>query len=80
MPHIAGQFADGPILGVLPFQCADDVSHALCDAHGQQVAFVVGGRALSEPIRQRMKHAAFCDTLTHLATFANTLESTAGDA
>ena len=47
----------------------------LCEAHGNKVAFVVGGRALSEPIRQRMKHAAFCDTLTHLEALAKTLET-----
>ena len=46
----------------------------LCEAHGHEVAFVVGGRALTEPIRQRMKHAAFCDTLSHLEALANTLQ------
>jgi excisionase family DNA binding protein len=36
-------------------------------------AVAVGGRALSEEIRQQMDYSAFCDTLRHLVTFVATL-------
>ena len=39
------------------------------------VAFVVGGNALSEEIRQRMKFSAYCDSMQHLEGFAQTLHS-----
>ncbi len=45
----------------------------LYDEFGMDVAFVVGGRALTEEIRQQMKYAAYCDNLQHLETFAQTL-------
>lgn len=47
----------------------------LYDEFGLDVAFVVGGRALTEPLRQRMKYAAFCDNMQHLEAFAQTLRS-----
>lgn len=37
------------------------------------VAVVVGGRALTDDVRQRMEYAAFCDTLRHVVAFARTL-------
>lgn len=37
------------------------------------VAIVVGGRALSEPLRRQMQYASFCDNLRHLEAFARTL-------
>ena len=37
------------------------------------VAFVVGGRALTETIRQQMKFAAYCDNMQHFESFAQTL-------
>jgi MerR family transcriptional regulator, light-induced transcriptional regulator len=36
-------------------------------------AVAVGGRALVEEIRQQMAYSAYCDTLRHLVTFAETL-------
>jgi methanogenic corrinoid protein MtbC1 len=42
-----------------------------CSAEG--AALVVGGRALTEDLRQRMTYAAFCDTMQHLESFAQTL-------
>ena len=36
-------------------------------------AVVVGGRALTEEIRQQMVYSAYCDTLRHLVTFVATL-------
>lgn len=45
----------------------------LYDQFRLDVAFVVGGRSLTEPIRQQMKYAAFCDTMQHLEAFAQTL-------
>ena len=47
----------------------------LYDEFGMDVAFVVGGRALKEPIRQQMQYAAFCDNIRHLESFAQTLLS-----
>lgn len=45
-----------------------------CTAAG--AALVVGGRALTEGLRQRMTYAAFCDTMQHLESFAQTLHRT----
>jgi hypothetical protein len=42
-----------------------------CTAAG--TALVVGGRALTEDLRQRMTYSAFCDTMQHLEGFAKTL-------
>ena len=42
-----------------------------CTAAG--TALVVGGRALTEELRQRMTYSAFCDTMQHLENFAKTL-------
>jgi methanogenic corrinoid protein MtbC1 len=36
------------------------------------VAVVVGGRALVEPLRRQMEYAAYCDDLHHLEAFAKT--------
>jgi MerR family transcriptional regulator, light-induced transcriptional regulator len=38
------------------------------------VAVVVGGRALSESLRQQMQYAAYCDNLQHLEAFAKALK------
>ena len=37
------------------------------------VAFAVGGRVLTESIREQLKYSAFCDTMQHLESFARTL-------
>lgn len=47
----------------------------LYEEFGFDVAFVVGGRALNESVRQQMKYAAYCDNLQHLEAFAQTLLS-----
>jgi methanogenic corrinoid protein MtbC1 len=47
----------------------------LYDEYGMDVAFVVGGYALSEEIRQQMKFAAYCDNMQHLEGFAQSLRS-----
>jgi methanogenic corrinoid protein MtbC1 len=36
-------------------------------------ALVVGGRALTDQLRQRMSYSAYCDTMQHLEAFATTL-------
>ena len=36
-------------------------------------ALVVGGRALTSELRQKLNYSAFCDTMQHLASFAKTL-------
>lgn len=45
----------------------------LYEQFGMSVAFVVGGRSLTEPLRQQMRYAAFCDTMQHLESFAQTI-------
>ncbi len=50
----------------------------LYDEFGVDVAFVVGGYALSESIRQQMKYAAHCDNMQHLEGFAQTLHGLIG--
>jgi len=42
-------------------------------------AVVVGGRALHEPLRRRVRYAAFCDNLQHLESFAASLQGDAPD-
>jgi MerR family transcriptional regulator, light-induced transcriptional regulator len=42
-----------------------------CVATG--TALAVGGRALTEDLRQRMTYSAYCDTMQHLEAFATTL-------
>lgn len=44
----------------------------LHDEHGESTAFVVGGRALHEGLRQQMKYSAYCDNMRHLESFART--------
>jgi len=39
-----------------------------------RVALALGGRALTEPIRQRLRYSAFCDNMQHLESFARTLQ------
>jgi methanogenic corrinoid protein MtbC1 len=39
-----------------------------------EVAVVVGGRALTEPIRRQMEYSAYGDNMQHLEAFARTLE------
>ena len=39
-----------------------------------QVAIVVGGRALTDPLRRQMTYSAYCDNLQHLEAFAKTLK------
>lgn len=41
-------------------------------------ALVVGGRALTEDLRHEMRYSAYCDTLSHLASFAATLRAVPG--
>jgi methanogenic corrinoid protein MtbC1 len=50
----------------------------LYDEYGMDVPFVVGGRALTEDLRERMRYSAFCDTMQHLDSFAQTLLGAAG--
>ncbi len=47
--------------------------HDLYERFGNQVAFVVGGFALDESLRQAMQFAAYCDNMQHLQGFAQTL-------
>ncbi|TWT45228.1 Helix-turn-helix domain protein [Phycisphaerae bacterium RAS1] len=44
------------------------------------VAIVVGGRALLDGLRKRIRYCAYCDTLAHLVTFACTISRPAHGA
>lgn len=55
-----------------PSRFVNAYSH-LYDDYGMDVAFVLGGRALTEPLRKRIKYAAYCDTMQHLESFAQAL-------
>jgi excisionase family DNA binding protein len=48
----------------------------LHEEFGCDVAFAVGGYALTEPIRRKMKFSAFCDNMRHFEGFAQTLKNT----
>ncbi len=45
----------------------------LYDTHGNDTPFVVGGRALTDDVRQRIGYTAYCDTMRHLESFAKTV-------
>jgi methanogenic corrinoid protein MtbC1 len=45
----------------------------LYDEFGLDVAFVVGGNALNEDVRQQLRYSAYCDNMQHLEGFAQTL-------
>jgi methanogenic corrinoid protein MtbC1 len=51
---------------------------ALHEEFGLEVAFAVGGRALNDELRKRMKYAAFCDSMQHLESFAETFRNATG--
>lgn len=52
-----------------------DQYNAMYEEHSSTTAFVVGGRQLSEPLRQRLKYAAYCDNMQHLESFAQSLRT-----
>jgi methanogenic corrinoid protein MtbC1 len=45
-----------------------------CSAEG--TALVVGGRALTEPLRQRIRYSSYCDSMQQLEAFALNLQKT----
>lgn len=47
--------------------------NTLFEEFGQDVAFVVGGNALDEELRDQMQFAAYCDSMQHLEGFAQSL-------
>ncbi|MEO8495048.1 MAG: B12-binding domain-containing protein, partial [Planctomycetota bacterium] len=51
----------------------------LYDEFGMDVAFVVGGFALTDQIRQKMKFSSYCDNMQHLEGFAQTLRGAIGE-
>ena len=53
--------------------------NGLFEEFGTEVAFVVGGRALTEPVRRAMHYAAYCDNMQHLESVAQTLRVAWGD-
>ncbi|QDV23243.1 B12-binding domain-containing protein [Aureliella helgolandensis] len=46
---------------------------ALYERFHSEIAFVVGGRALTDELRRKMKFSAYCDNMQHLEGFARTL-------
>lgn len=55
----------------LDFAAEFAVLSQACTSGG--TALVVGGRALTAELRQRMTYSAYCDTMQHLEAFAKTL-------
>ena len=53
-----------------------DGYRTLYDEFGREVPFVVGGRCLTEEVREQMGYAAYCDNLRHLEGFAQSLLDT----
>ena len=47
--------------------------HQLYEEFSLDVAFAVGGFALTDEVRQQMKYSAYCDNMQHLEGFAQTL-------
>ncbi|NIP86508.1 MAG: helix-turn-helix domain-containing protein [Planctomycetales bacterium] len=45
------------------------------DEFGDQIAIVVGGQAITSPLRRKMQYAAFCDTMQHLESFVSSLDT-----
>jgi len=54
-----------------------DFATLLAAATEQGTAVVVGGRALSDEVRRQMNYNAYCDTLRHLVSFAQSLRQPA---
>jgi methanogenic corrinoid protein MtbC1 len=48
----------------------------MADALGADVALVIGGRALNDAVRPRLRYSAYCDSLRHLTEFATMIRST----
>ncbi|WP_145370170.1 MerR family transcriptional regulator [Maioricimonas rarisocia] len=80
---IANAIADiGPRLVWISVSHADDADR-IVEAMNQvyeaarkhKAALAVGGAALTEEIRRRVRYSAFCDTMAHLETFADSLTS-----
>ena len=60
-------------LSVSTINCLDsfvDQQNRLAEGLGPGISLVVGGRALTDDIRPRLKYTAFCDSLSHLAELA----------
>lgn len=49
----------------------------LYEGFGGQVAFVVGGRALTSRLREQMRYGAYCDNMRHLESFAQSIRTVA---
>lgn len=49
-------------------------------AQANGTALVVGGRALTDAIRQQIQYSAYCDTLAHLVAFVRTIHAPAEQA
>ena len=45
------------------------------DSLPQDVSFVVGGRALSDDLRPKLRYTAHCDTMVQLSTLARALRT-----
>ena len=48
----------------------------LSEACGTQTALVVGGRGLTDQLREQMKYTAYCESLIRLESFAQAIHST----
>lgn len=51
----------------------ESYQHIYQQAVESNVAVIVGGAALTEPVRHKMQYSCFCDTLQHLVSFIETI-------
>ncbi|GAB4141932.1 MAG: excisionase family DNA-binding protein [Planctomycetaceae bacterium] len=54
-------------------QFVQEMNRLFDEATKTKTALVLGGVALTEPIRQKLRYSAYCDTFQHLESFAKTL-------
>lgn len=52
---------------------AEEVNALFEVCHAAGAALVIGGAALTEEVRKRLRYSAYCDNFTHLEAFASTL-------
>jgi len=53
----------------------EDYNELFTAADAAGIALIVGGRALTEPLRKEMRYSAYCDTIQHGVDFVRTLSA-----
>ncbi len=54
------------------------MQNLLANSLGDDVSLIVGGRALNDPIRPKLRYTAHCDSIGHLASLASMIKSRFG--